>query len=130
MPPPQGRAQETLWGLRNKLFAMFKIQQISPRNVLKRGTPKCIFPTLLHHLHIYFFLAYLDFKNMFSFPRPECTSNFNKKKTNKQQQIRLSSTTTFPQFYSSFLLLPPVMQVLANQSKEKAFFIPSANSNI
>ena len=63
---PQGRAQETLWGLRNKLFAMFKIQQISPKNVLKRGSPKCTFSTLFHHLHIYFFLAYLDVKNMFS----------------------------------------------------------------
>lgn len=55
---PQGRAQETLWGLRHKLFAMFKIQQISPKNVLKKASPKCTFSTLFCHLHIYFFLAY------------------------------------------------------------------------
>lgn len=109
---------------------MFKIQQISPRNVLKRGTPKCIFPTLLHHLHIYFFLAYLDFKNMFSFPRPECTSNFNKKKQTNNNKFGYPVLQPFPNSTPHFLLLPPVMQVLANQSKEKAFFIPSANSNI
>lgn len=99
---PQGRAQETLCGLRNKVFTMFEIQQISPRNVLKRGTPKCIFSTLFHHSHIYLCLAYLDFKNMSS----PC-QNVHQiliKQTNKpnqpnkqqqQQKIWLYSITSF-----------------------------------
>lgn len=61
-----GDSTRKAMGTKKQLFAMFKTQQISPRKVLKRGTPKCIFSTLFHHLHIYFFLAYLDFKNMFS----------------------------------------------------------------
>lgn len=62
--PPLGESTRNAMG--TKLLAMFKIQQISPKNVLKRGSSKCTFSTLFHHLHIYFFLAYLDVKNMFS----------------------------------------------------------------
>lgn len=89
-----GESTRKTVGTKKQLFAMFKTQQISPRKVLKRGTPKCIFSTLFHHLHIYFFLAYLDFKNMFS--PGQNVRQILIKQTNKQQQTRLYILQPFP----------------------------------